>query len=782
VNAARSALAGPAWSRCAWYGSAAVLLVTVLDAAVLQITVVMAALVLVPLVCAVLGGRGDTALVAALSAALAAASGTWINGFGQIWVVALLVVVGGGALAVVVSVLRAASEVTVARFRLLGAIGEIADGASGIDATVAGILALLTPELADASALDGEEGRLAAAGGEALLAGPPDPERALRIPLRARGREVGSLAIALERRRYSASDRRFAHVLAGRIALALDNAGLTRQLTAAERELAAILDGLAAAVTVIDTSGQITFANDAAVQLLRAPDAQALYAAAPEETMARFAVFDEAGEPVDLQRLPGFRRLAGEPDPEPLLVRNVVRATGEERWLHNKTTTILDESGEIVSVVNVIENVTEVKRAEIAQRILAEAGEALAASLDYADTLQRVAEIAVPRLADWCGVDLPGHGVAMPMAVAHVDPDRLALAQALRAAYPVPLDEPDGIGSVILGGPTVVVSDIPDAALVAYASDEEHLRLLRVVGFGSYLVVPVSAGGETLGALTMVRSDPVRRFSPADVELAEELGRRAGTAVLNARLYTERTAIASTLERGLRPPDLPEMPGWRAATLYRPAGELNEVGGDFYDAFPTPDGWMVLLGDVAGQGAEAATLTGLARYTLRTAGQLTGDPALAARQLNATLRTQPELSLCTALCLRLARAEDGTARVAIVSCGHPLPILSRGGTVARVGRTGTMAGAFDGECWEPAVVDLRPGDTLLLYTDGVIDTVGAAGRFGEDRLLEAIRAAPADPGELVARVAAALERFQRGAQRDDTAIVALQLVGAPVTA
>jgi serine phosphatase RsbU (regulator of sigma subunit)/PAS domain-containing protein len=785
VSAVRSALARPAWSNWGWYGALAVVLITVLDAALAKITILIAALVLVPLVCAVFGRRGDTLVAWLMAAALAAVSGAWNSGFGRIWLVALIVVVVGGALAVVVSLLRAASDVTLSRFRLLEAIGEVANGARSLDATVAGVVDVLVPRLADAAAVDGEARRLGTRG-EALLAemdaGRLDPPRRMRIPLRAGGREVGMLSIAVSGRRYSPADEAFAQVLAGRIALALDNAGLTRELSAAERQLDAVLEGLAEAVTVMDTEGRVTFANDAAVDLLRVPSAQALYDAMPGGTMARFAVYDEAGRPVDLRDLPGFRALHGEPAPEPLLVRNVVRATGEERWLLNKTTTITDESGQIVQVVNVIENVTEVKRAEIAQRLLAEAGEALASSLDYDATLQRVAEVAVPVLADWCGVDAPGEGVAVSVAVAHADPERTALARRLRNAYAVPLDEPGGIGSVILGGPGVVVSDIPDEALVAYARDEEHLRLLREVGFGSYMVVPLRVGGETLGALTLVRSDPIRKFSSADLEVAEELGRRAGTALLNARLATERAAIAQTLQRGLRPPDLPEMPGWRAATLYLPAGELNEVGGDFYDAFPTRDGWMVLLGDVAGQGAEAATLTGLARYTLRTAGQLTGDPALAANQLNATLRAQPELSLCTALCAHLTRGTDGTARATLVSCGHPLPILARGGTVTQVGKAGTMAGAFDDERWEGTVVDLVPGDTLVLFTDGVIDTVGERDRFGEERLLEAVRAAPVEPAELVAHVAATLERFQRGRQRDDTAVVAVQLAGAPVTA
>ena len=145
------------------------------------------------------------------------------------------------------------------------------------------------------------------------------------------------------------------------------------------------------------------------------------------------------------------------------------------------------------------------------------------------------------------------------------------------------------------------------------------------------MMVPMVAGGRVIGVISFVSAESGRRFAQADLELAEELGRRAGTAVENARLYRERSHIAATLQRGLLPEELPAIPGLRLASLYRPAGEENLVGGDFYDAFPTAAGWMLLVGDVTGRGAEAAALTGQARHTLRTAGMLLGDPVGRAR-------------------------------------------------------------------------------------------------------------------------------------------------------
>ena len=283
-------------------------------------------------------------------------------------------------------------------------------------------------------------------------------------------------------------------------------------------------------------------------------------------------------------------------------------------------------------------------------------------------------------------------------------------------------------------------------------------------------------GAEALGALTLAHAEPWRRFGRVERELAEEIARRAGIAVANARSHSSRTAIARALQHGLLPPELPEVPGWSGAVLYRPAGEFNEVGGDFYDVFSGPECWMALIGDVAGQGAEAAARTSLARFTLRTAAELTGDVGAAVSRLNETLRGQPGLPLCTAVCLELRECEDGTAVVTLASAGHPPPLLVRGHDVVPVGEAGTIAGAFEGE-WPATPVTLEQGDVLVLYTDGVIDAVGADGRFGEDRLHEALGRIGGEVGERLAALRAELEAFERGPQRDDTTVLVLEYRG-----
>jgi serine phosphatase RsbU (regulator of sigma subunit) len=219
----------------------------------------------------------------------------------------------------------------------------------------------------------------------------------------------------------------------------------------------------------------------------------------------------------------------------------------------------------------------------------------------------------------------------------------------------------------------------------------------------------------------------------------------------------------------LLPEALPRIPGMRLSSLYRPAGEENLVGGDFYDAFATEHGWILVVGDVTGRGAEAAAQTGQVRHTLRTAGRLLGDPQGALAELNQALAERRELTPCTAAVVHVS------GRTAHVLCaGHPQPLLVRSGTVRAVGHFGPMLGAWPDSRWRTETVTLEPGDVLVLYTDGVTDTRGAEGRFGDARLLETLRGVTDAPGA-VAAIDRALNAFQVGAQADDTAVLALDL-------
>jgi PAS domain S-box-containing protein len=548
-----------------------------------------------------------------------------------------------------------------------------------------------------------------------------------------------------------------------------------------EQRLEAVLSNLAEAITVVDRAGRTVFANQAALDLLGLRSAEELAQAEPGEIMARFIVLSESGEELDLDAMPARRLFRGEPAPA-LLVRNIVRATGEERWVMVRVSPILDpETGEVMYAANVFEDLTQVKRAQLTEAFMARASRVLASSLDYGQTLRRIARLATGELADWCAVDVLGErGQLERVAVHHSDPAKLALAEQLDRAYRPTLDEPVGVPEVIRTGEAQIFNDITAEALARHARDPEHLRLLRQMGARDVIIVPLAAPARTLGAMTLVSSRDGRRLIDADLGVAVRLGRRAGTAVESARLYTERSRIARVLQRALLPDSLPEMPGYEVAARYRPAGELNEVGGDFYDVLPYRDGWMLVIGDVCGKGAEAASVTALARHTLRAAARLDADPAGMLELLHDTLQAQePEGQMCT-VCLVAVGPPEVRARLTIALAGHPRPlIVGPSGKASPAGEPGTVLGMIDPIALSEVPIELRQGETLLLYTDGVPEA--ARSRQDAAPLPESLGAQVRGLAlrDMLRAIEAAAVESAKGQPQDDIALLGLRLAGAP---
>lgn len=245
---------------------------------------------------------------------------------------------------------------------------------------------------------------------------------------------------------------------------------------------------------------------------------------------------------------------------------------------------------------------------------------------------------------------------------------------------------------------------------------------------------------------------------------------RSGVVADLERAERARAQIAETLQHGLLPPPLPHVPGWSLAAMYRPAGAENEVGGDFYDAFRVAGGWMLVIGDVTGRGARAASITALARYTLRTAAVLTNDPLVALATLNRALLARRGGALCSIAALALS--EDPSQPVRIAVAGHPPPLLVDGEEVSEVAATGPVLGAFPDAEWHMGHSSVEPGQQLVMVTDGIIEAAGREGRFGEERLRAELSGA-GDPAHAVRRLESALHSFTGGALDDDAAILAL---------
>ena len=542
------------------------------------------------------------------------------------------------------------------------------------------------------------------------------------------------------------------------------------RLAGTDRELLAIFSTVEVAIMVRDEQGRLVHANQAAAELLRLPDVDAVMAATPQELMDRFEVYTEDGGPVSLGDLPGSRLLRGEANPAPVLVRNIVKATGEERWLLNSARAIGPEGGRPLLAVNLIEDLTETKRAELAQRLLAEAARRGSEPGDVAATLQAIAEAAVPGFADWAGVDLlePGRAVRT-VAVAHLDPDKVQLGWRLRTEWPVDLEASGGISEVIRTGRPQLVEEIPDGMLERAAVDQEHLEVLRAIGLKSTMIVPLAAGAQVLGALSYV-SSTARRFGRHDLELACDLGRQVGISIKNAQLNEERARIAQTLQASLLPESIPEIPGWRISGVYRAAGAQNIVGGDFYDFVAFDGGWAAIIGDVVGKGAPAAALTALVRHTAATMIESTGDPAAALHLVNRRLceRGRESLDLCTAAVVAIVSDE-----AVICSAGHPLPLLRRDDQVMPVGRTSPLLGVFEEAEFVTIRLPILPGDQLVLYTDGVTDARGRSERFGEERLIEALRTVDAGITEIAEKVLETVDRYLVTTQPDDIAVISM---------
>lgn len=247
-------------------------------------------------------------------------------------------------------------------------------------------------------------------------------------------------------------------------------------------------------------------------------------------------------------------------------------------------------------------------------------------------------------------------------------------------------------------------------------------------------------------------------------------------------LLRSKTEIARVLQRALLPPSLPTIPGAEVEAKYVAAGEGVEVGGDFYDVFALEDdGWALVMGDVAGKGPEAASLTSLARYTIRAAAMRVKRPKQILSLLNEEiLRQTGGERLFTAVYGELEPERGGSgAMVLRVACaGHPSPLILRNsGEIERLPETGTTLGVFDSPEFSYCEITLERGEFAVFYTDGVIEARSDdGGFFGEERLSEVVAGcAGASAKEVAARIEEAALRFQNGVARDDMAVLVLRV-------
>ena len=407
--------------------------------------------------------------------------------------------------------------------------------------------------------------------------------------------------------------------------------------------------------------------------------------------------------------------------------------------------------------------------------LLARASAVLAGAQDEETLLTQLADLLQP-LCTWSTVSLLDEQNALVRRqVRNPDPENAELVARLQGEV-LELMHPDDPRTVALATGRTATTTRSDLLPMAVAKESPILEQVRRLPLTQLLAVPIAARSHVLGVLSMWREDGQPAFTPADIELAGDVGNRAGTALDTLRTLAARTRVAAALQASLLPTALPEIPGIELSARYLAAEAAAEVGGDFYDAFALGSGeYALTIGDVAGRGVQAAGLTGLARSTLRAVPSELG-PGLALARLNTILlgRTGPE-DFLTAAYLRL-RPDAGGVDVTVASAGHPLPLVVRGhGTVEPIGETGPLLGLLDTVEIPERRTRLSRGDSLLLYTDGVIEAQGADGLFGEERLAALLADGEGRSAkDLAAAVQGAVVDYRTHGP-DDVAVLALRV-------
>jgi serine phosphatase RsbU (regulator of sigma subunit)/ketosteroid isomerase-like protein len=399
------------------------------------------------------------------------------------------------------------------------------------------------------------------------------------------------------------------------------------------------------------------------------------------------------------------------------------------------------------------------------------------------ETLEAIAGIIVPELGDICAIDVIEDERVRRAALRADGPDAAAIAARLKARGPRLQEQIATDANVKRQEPRRFELRSKED-LREFAEDEKDLEFLHSLGVRSGVTVELRARGRPTGLLTISVGSSGRRFDDSDVHFVTILAGRVALALDNAGLFTdlaraerERTEIAETLQRGLLPPPLPHIPGWSVAAMYRPAGAENEIGGDFYDVFRIAGGWMVVIGDVTGRGAHAAAVTAHARYTLRTAAAITGDPVIALRTLNRELLARRGTALCSVAAM--AVSEDPAEPVQLAVAGHPPPLLIDGDSVAEACKPAPVLGAFPDSEWDLSATAVARDQQLVVVTDGVTEAEGKHGRFGEARLRTTV-AGLSSPALAAQQIEGALHEFTADGLDDDAAIIAIAPASADV--
>jgi PAS domain S-box-containing protein len=446
------------------------------------------------------------------------------------------------------------------------------------------------------------------------------------------------------------------------------------------------------------------------------------------------------------------------------------RADGIDRWFRISVSPLDGKSGKTASWLGICIDIDDYKRQGQQFAFVAQAGEALAESLDLQATLQRLLAIIVPEFGDWAAIDLFDENDRLKtVAAIHADPEKARLVKRLVGRYTHnPRYEPT-IAAALRTGRPMVIGTVKDEILEKAAAPQ-YLAAIRELAPRSTVTIPLRTRGRTLGSVVAYWSQTPRCYKETDLPLFEELTKRAAVSIENARLYEREREIAAQFQSAALPISLPRVPGIRFDAMYVPASDRELLGGDWYDALRLNDGRIVVsIGDVAGSGLAAAVIMASMRQVLRGVAQVYPDPIAMLDAADRTLKTEYPETFVTAFVGVL----DPIVRTLVhASAGHPMPFLrDADGTVTPLGESGLPLGLrVRGET--PTTTLLPSSALLVFYSDGLIEADHDVVR-GYERLVATIArseiAGSSNP-------AAALYRavLKRGGN-DDAVVLTLRL-------
>jgi PAS domain S-box-containing protein len=423
-------------------------------------------------------------------------------------------------------------------------------------------------------------------------------------------------------------------------------------------------------------------------------------------------------------------------------------------------------------------DITDERRRRGAREFLIAATRDLDASLDPTETARNIVEQAVPALAEVCIIDfIRSDGRIGDSVVGSAIPGAAERLERIRRESPLDPQGDHPVAEVLREGDAMIWRDLkhPEVA-EAVAQTADHQALIDEAGYESAAVVALIARGRKVGALSFLHADSDVRYEQRDLEFLEELGDRAALALDNARLYSERDAIARNLQRGLRPPRPAQVDGLQSAVVFEAAGRGIEIGGDLYDVLPTDDGCWILVGDVAGKGSEAAGVSVAVRHAVRGLTREVDEPEEVLARVNELLLEGTGLhDFATAVLVRLRSGPEGCT-LAVAAAGHPPPVHVRDGGAHLLGG-GTVLGALHDARVVRHDAPFALGDSLVFCTDGWLE----AGPPSEHRdpvelakLAEYLN--PLALEEMLARLRGDAVTRSGGELRDDIVLLAVRRV------